>query len=255
MAVGTGWRFLILALCASAAGAADVSLRIPPIPVRLDMEGRPLAVTVSGTVTSAAAGQNEDTLRVKLDADLSDLQRNLTDLLRSQLNQSERCGQRLSVESATLAPAAPSGTLTANLHIEKWGCAKAFGKEIAKKLLGGDAAVVVRLTPQVDDDNSLRLAADVTSVEATGQLGEILRSGPLGDALREKIRRTLVSALGKITDLEETLPAALQEIVEVRGAEFRDGGAGNLTLTLTSEIRLPADQVRTLLDRVKAEAR
>lgn len=137
----------------------------------------------------------------------------------------------------------------------KVGLRQGFGKEIVKKLVGGDSVVGVRLTPQVDDHNVLRLAADVTSMEATGQLGEMLHSGPLGDALREKIRRTLVAALQKITALKEILPPAFQDIVVIRGAEFRDGGTGNLTLALTSEVRIPADQARALLDRVKKEAR
>lgn len=241
---------LMVSLCGPGAAAADVLLPIPPIPVHIEVEGRPLAVTVSGTVTPAAAGQSDETLRVKLDADLADLQRNLTELLRSQLNQNERCGERISVESATLVPAAPAGALTANLHVEKWACAKAFGKEIVKKLVGGDGVIGVRLTPVVDDHNALRLQADVTSMDATGQLGEMLHSGSLGDALREKIRRTVVSTLGKITSLKETLPPALQEMVVIRGAEFRDGGTGNLTLSLTSEVKLPADQARALLDRL-----
>jgi hypothetical protein len=241
---------LTMALCGPASEAADVQLPIPPIPVHIDVEGRPLAVTVSGTIAPVAAGQSDETLRVKLDADLADLQRNLTELLRSQLNQNERCGQRLSVESATLAPASPSGALTANLHVEKWGCAKAFGKEIVKKLAGGDGVVGVKLTPQVDDHNALRLDAEVTSMDATGQLGDMLHSGPVGDALKEKIRHSLVSALGKITNLKETLPPALQEMVVIRGAEFHDGGSGNLVLALTSEVKLPADQARALLDRL-----
>lgn len=245
--------WMMLALGSLAARAADGALRIPPIPIKLDVEGRPLAVTVSGTVSSAPAAPGGSALRVKLDADLSDLQRNLTDILRAQLNRDEKCGERIAVQIATLVPAAPAATLTANLHMEKWACAKAFGKEIAKRLTGGDATVVVRLTPALEDAGALRLDADVVSMDASGQLGELLRSGSLGDALREKIRRSLVSSLRKVADLKASLPPAVQQIVAIRGAEFRDGGSGALALTITSEMHVTEEQARALLDRVKAE--
>ena len=244
----------MLALGALTARGADSELRIPPLPIHLDLEGRPLAVVISGTV-SMAAGRGEQVLRAGLNADLSDLQRNLTDVLKAGLDQNERCGERISVQNATLVPQAPSGTLTVNLHVERWGCVKALGREIVKKLVGGDGTVVVRLTPQVEDDDTLRMQAEVVSVDATGQLGDLLHSGQYGDALREKVRKTIVSALRKITDLKASLPPALRDMVDIRGAEFRDGGSGKLLLALTSEARLPEEQARALLDRLKSEVK
>jgi len=229
---------------------ADV-WRIPPVGTTLNVEGQPLSVVISGTVSADPPNRGQQTIRAKLDADLTDLQRNLTPLLRSQLDRSERCGERLSVESATLVPAAPFAMLTANLHFEKWACAKAFGKEVVKKLIAGDATVGLRLAPEVDGGNTLRLQADVTSIEAGGPLGELLRSGTLGDALREKIRATLVSALRKTTDPKATLPPAVQAIIALQSAEFGDGGGGRLRLSLSSEIRISGEQARGLLERLK----
>lgn len=59
-----------------------------------------------------------------LKADLGDVQANLTALLGSQLNRSDRCGERLSVERVSLLPAPPSGPLKASFHSEVWACAK-----------------------------------------------------------------------------------------------------------------------------------
>jgi hypothetical protein len=234
-----------------AAAAADAEFRIPPLPVRLDVEGRALSVTLSGTIVPGAVNEGRQSVRVKLDADLADLQRNVTELLRSHVDQSPKCGERLSVTAASIMPAAPTAELTAKLHVEKYGCAKALGREIVKKLVGGDGVLKVRLTPELDD-GALGLKADVTSVEANGELGQILKNETVGDALREKIRRSVVAALDKITDLEESLPDALRELVEVKSAEFRGGGDGQLVLALTSEVRLPEEEARKLLERAKS---
>lgn len=247
--------WVMLALGALEARAADGALRLPSIPVKLDVEGRPLAVTVSGTVSPTPAAQGGETLRARLEADLSDLQRNLTDILRAHLNRDEKCGDRIAVQNATLVPAAPAATLTANLHVEKWACAKALGKEVAKRLTGGDAAVIVRLTPALEDAGAVRLDADVVSMDASGPLGDLLRSGPLGDALREKIRHSLVSSLRKVADFKASLPPAVQQIAAIRGAEFRDGGSGALVLAVSSEVHVTEERARSLLDRVKAEAK
>jgi len=71
-----------------------------------------------------------------LTVDLGDFQEHLTPVLAAQVNRSERCGDRLSVEHAVIAPSAPSAVLTANVNFERYGCVKAFGKEIAKRLVG-----------------------------------------------------------------------------------------------------------------------
>ena len=238
---------LLLTVCLLPAWPAEPVFHIPPVTSRLDFQGQPLQVTVSGTIWPVG-----DALHANLSADLTELQRNLTALLAAQLNQSNRCGERLTIERATLAPVAPSGMLTAAVHFEKWGCAKAFGKEMVKKLVAGDGTVGVKLTPEVADGGTLRLAVDVTSVDATGPVGDLLRSGSLGDAVREKIRASLVAALQKSTDLKTTLPEAVQEIAVIRRAEFRDGGEGRLMLSVESEIHMSEEHAAAVLEHLKA---
>lgn len=242
---------LLVAVCLLPAWSAGPEWHIPPVTTRLDVHGQPLDVTVSGTVAPARAGQGQEAIRVNLDADLAELQRNLTVLMAAQLNQSNRCGERLTIERATLVPAAPSGLLTAAVHFEKWACAKAFGKEMVKKLVAGDGAVALKLTPEVADGKTLRLAADVTSIDATGPVGDLLRSGSLGDAVREKIRAALVNALEKSTDLKTALPEAVGEVAALRGAQFRDGGEGRLILSVESEIHMSEHEAAALLEHLK----
>jgi hypothetical protein len=194
-------------------------------------------------------------VRLKLDADLSDLQRQITPILRAQLSQDNRCGDRLSVDQATLSPAAPASSLMANVHYEKWGCAKAFGKEIIKKLIGGNGAIRMRLTPVVENSDTVQLRAEVLSIDADGQLGEALRSGSFGEALQEKIRKTIVSAIEKSTKLTESLPPAVRGAAALRSVQFSDGGESALWLSLAGEAQITADQAKSLADQMKAKAR
>jgi hypothetical protein len=82
----------------------------------------------------------------------------------------------------------------------------AFGKEIVKKLIGGNGTIQMRLTPAIENSDTVQLRAEVLSIDADGQLGEVLRSGSFGAALQENIRKTIVSAIEKSTQLTESLP-------------------------------------------------
>jgi hypothetical protein len=214
-----------------------------------------MRVTVSGSVFVSAAEREQQAIHIDLNTDLEDFQRNLTAFLAASLNQSNRCGERLTVLDARLVPSAPSGLLTVTAHVEKWACAKAFGKEIVRRLVGGDGAIGVRLTPRVESGTGVKLAAEVTSIEADGSLGELLRSGAFADAIREKIRATVVSAIQKSTDFKAVVPAALREIVSIHGVQFADAGAGRLALAISGEARIPAGQARELLQRLREQAR
>jgi len=131
--------------------AEDLTLTIPPVRVSLRVQNQPVDVTVSGSVSGIVAGHGETPFRLALTADLSDLQQNITPLLSSQLNRSEKCGERLTIDRATLAPCAPGALLTANLHYEKWACAKVFGRDVVKRLVGGKGGSTPHHTAAIGD--------------------------------------------------------------------------------------------------------
>jgi hypothetical protein len=138
------------------------------------------------------------------------------------------------------------------LHYERWACAKVFGKEKSKKLVGGNAVIEIKLTPAVEQDNTeLRLVPEVGKIEADGSLGELLRSGSLGDMLKEKIRAAILSALQKGTNLSATIPPAIQGHVEIRDAEFKDAGGGRLAVLLVGEGRITKEEIQALSRQVK----
>ena len=206
---------LLLLISATPAGADSILLNIPPAKSSFDVQGQVVKVTAWGAVSSSPQG----ILQLALTADLRDLQDHIGALLAAQLNRSDRCGERLSVESATLAPAVPAAILTAHVHVERWGCVKAFGREMAKRLVGGNAVVTVKVTPSPGPDG-ISMAAEVQKIDADGSLGEALRSGSFETAVKEKIASSIESSIRKGLDLKSTLPPAVASAVALRSARF-----------------------------------
>ena len=82
------------------AQTGPLKLEIPVVKTSVNLDGQAVDVALWGAVSSRNT------------ADLAGLQQNLTPVLRAQLNQSEKCGNRLSVDRAVLVPAAPLADLT-----------------------------------------------------------------------------------------------------------------------------------------------
>jgi hypothetical protein len=127
-----------------------------------------------------------------------------------------------------------------------------LGKQEGKRLIGGNAVMQLKLTPAVEDNSTeMRLVPVVGPIEADGSLGELLRSGTLGDMLREKIRTSILSAMQKGTDLGATLPPAIQGYATVRNVQFKNAGSGRLMVVLNGEVRITDGQIQALSWQVK----
>jgi hypothetical protein len=245
--------FLALALVPLSAFCADFTFEIPPVPVPVDIDGKTITITVAGEVSGSPQmpGAGDQAFNLNLRADLGDLQSHLAPLLQGELNKSERCGDRLSIVDATLTPAAPSGELAIGVHFEKWICIKSLG-EAAKKQAGGDATVHIILTPQLEDapapGQTVKLDADIGKVEAHGPLGELLRSGTVGAALRDKIREAMLKAVRTSANLEAVMPAQARRFVTIQTISFADGGFGRLAIDLAGQLRVPGEQVPAVLE-------
>jgi hypothetical protein len=249
---------IALAVTAGAALAVEITIDIPPIPVSVDIAGQHIALTVSGQVSGSPAppGPADQTFKLKLLADLGDFQSHLTPILQTELNKSDRCGERLSIRNATLTPASPAGLLAVQLHFEKWVCIKALGQDSVKKLVGGDATVRVKLTPRMEDavpdktGQTVRLDAEIGTIDADGPLGELLRSGTVGPPLRERIRESLLTAIQKSTQLDGVIPAEAQRFVTIQAIAFGDRGSGRLELDFAGRIQLPGVQIASVLEQL-----
>jgi hypothetical protein len=229
------------------ARSQDFHIDIPRVRTTVPAGATPAPITVWGSLSRSSGGP----VRLSMTADLRDLQTVITAVLRDRLNRSDRCGERLSIASATLVPAAPAAGLNVNLHYERWGCAKIMGKEMTKRLVGGDGSVSVLVRPTLDGD-ALAFAAEVQKIEADGSLGELLRAGSLGDSVREKIAGSIQSALEKALDPKTILPPAAATAVVLRRAQFIEGSEGQLLLSLEAEIRISPDQLQSLARQIQS---
>jgi hypothetical protein len=233
-------------------GDQNLTFKIPPVKIPLNVKDQHITILASALITLRAKAQGLNILNLELTADLSNLQQNMTDLLSSELDKDDRCGDHIAIQNATLTPLDLASLAVVQLHYERWACAKVFGKQQAKKLVGGNAVMQLKLTPAVEENNTeLKLVPEVGPIQADGSLGELLRSGPLGEMLRAKIRDAILRALQKGTDLSVTLPPAVQGYATIQNAQFKNDGSGRLLVLLAGEIRLTNDQIQALSKQVK----
>jgi hypothetical protein len=243
---------MVVAALPSQAVDQMTTFKIPPVKIPVSIKDQRITMVASGLITLTAKKQGLNILNLQLNADLSDLQQNMTKLLSAELDKDDHCGDRIAIQRATLTPAEPASLAVVQLHYERWACAKVFGKQETKRVVGGNAVMQMKLTPAVEEDNTeLRLVPEVGPIQADGSLGELLRSGTLGDMLREKIRKAILSAMQKGTDLSATLPPAVQGYAKIKDARFRDSGSGGLLVILEGEIQITNEQLQTLSKQVK----
>jgi len=250
------WFASLLAIGFQAGGIAsaeDLTLRLPPVKTSINIGDQPIAITAAGVITGHP-NSLQDTFPLLLTADLADLQEHMTAILKAQLDSEDRCGERLSITSATLLPAKsavpanPAGALTVNVHYERWLCVKALGREVNRKLLGGDGVIPVDLTPSIDG-SEVKLLAEVGTIEATGALGEVLRAPPIRDRLRDKIGASIQSALQEAANLKTVVPPNIERVATLVSARFADAGSGRLAFELAAEIRLSAPEIREMIGK------
>lgn len=215
----------------------DSAFNLAPVKNSINFAKRPIVVTTSGVVSRASAEDAQNVFTLELTADLSDFQQHITEVLRAQLNQANRCGERIEVLSASLEPSTPASRMLVQLHYERWAC---MGGEV-NEMAEGNGTVEIRLTPSIREDGKLALAAAIGRVEAEGLLGDQLRSGSLGETVRAKVTGALLSALTG-SDFKAILPPAAEDYATLRHAEFQGNGSIRLVVVLDGEIRIPRDK-------------
>ena len=83
-------------------------------------------------------------------------------------------------------------------------------------------------------------------------MGELLRSGSLGEVVRDRVGEALLSAVRPASDYKTLLPPAAQGNVTLRRAQFFETGAGRLSIVLNGDIQVSGDKVTTLTSELKA---
>jgi len=242
--LGLGEEMSVVSGKSSQESAFDLS----PVKNFIHFANQPITITTSGVISNGAAEGGQNTFKLELTADLSDLQRNISDVLHRQLDKAERCGERIVVQSATLTPSEPASLMVLQLHVERWACLGRDTNEMAE----GNGTIEVKLTPSVGDIGALQLTAEIARVDAEGLIGEWLRAGFLGETVRDKIAESILLTLRQGGDLNSALPPAARGNAKLHRAQFQSTGSGKLLAVLDGEIRLSNEQVTSLLGELKA---
>jgi len=229
----------------------DVAYNLTPVKASLKFANQPMAITTSGVVSKSTAEGGQNTFPVELTSDMSDLQVTVADVLRDQLEKSDGCGERIAIQTAVLTAEAPATVVEIQLHFERWAC---FGRDTVNEMAEGNGTIQVKLVPVVGTDGELRLAAQMGRIDAQGLMGESLRSGTLGDTLRDKIAESLSSIVRQGVDFRAALPADARSYATLRRAHFQGTGSGKLLLILDGEIRVSDDKLAALTGELKEQS-
>jgi hypothetical protein len=116
---------------------------------------------------------------------------------------------------------------------------------MAKRLVGGNAAFTVILKSSAGADG-IRMASQVTDIQADGSLGEVLKSDSLGKTLKDKIASSIESSVRKGLDLKSTLPPTMADAVTLRSAQFASSPEGRLWFSVEGEVHLSAAQLKNV---------
>jgi len=228
----------------------DLAFTLPRVKSTVSIGHRTVPVAISGAVSQIAAQGGQRTFKLELVADLSDLQQNISEILRAQLDTAQTCGQRVAIRQASLTPATPASTLKIWLHFERWMCTRTLGQATSNELAEGDGTVEIKLTAAVENPNTLKLTAAFGHIDATGMLAEALRSGSLGEELRDQVAQSVQSAARAASDFKVTLPPAVQNSAVIQSAKFQDVGAGDLTMVLDGRIEISSEQAEQLASQL-----
>lgn len=231
------------------AQGSDVSFNLPEVKSPVSIGNQTVALPVSGELSQIATQGEQRTFKLQIVADLSELQRNTTDLLRSQLDQGRTCGERVAVRDATIAPATPATVVTLRLHYERWSCIQALGQG-GQELAEGEGLVEVKLSPAVDKANSLKLASEFSRITASGAMEQALRSGDLGDELRDRLSQSMLAVMRAGINFEKVLPPAVRDLAAVQSAKFEDSGIGRMAIVFDGQIEISDAQANAMANQL-----
>jgi hypothetical protein len=229
---------------------ASLTFKLAPMQNSQTIAGQSISVPVSGDMVRTSTEDSHNIFHLTLGADLYDFQQNITGILRPALNRSPNCGERVEIKQAQLMPIPPASVVTAQLHFERWICAPSGSGGGSTEAAGGDGTIEVKLTPTVGESAGLGLAAEIVRVDATGFLKNMLRSGDLGEGLRDQIAATVLSALRQAANLKVALPPAAQESVSLRKAEFQNAGSDKLGFLLEGEAKVSEEDTKLISEQL-----
>jgi hypothetical protein len=227
----------------------DLTLKLPPVTTSIQIAGQSIAIPGAGVVSRTPGADGHNLFGLRFSADLTDLQQNITDVLRFQLDRSPGCGERVEIQEGALIPHPPAVLVRVHVHYERWICPSVQNGPL--ELAASDGAIEIKLTPAVESNADLHLVSEISRVDADGALRDLLFSGSLGATFREQMAACLLSILERGATFKTAIPLADQELTTVRTAQFQDAGAGRLTLILSGQLRLSDEQAKQFADQLQ----
>ena len=228
------------------AQGSDVTFNLPEVKTPVKAGDLTFDVTADGQLSQTAARGAERTFNVQILMDVSELRENLTDLLRPHLSGGRTCGERLELRQATMTLSDPASIVNLSLHYERWSCMGGMSQEVAE----GDGSVDVKLRPGVEKENRLTLASEFSRIDAGGLMAESLRSGPLGEELRDRLSRSLLSILHSAVDFQKLFPTAVRQLADMQNAKFEDIGIGKSAIELDGEMKITDEQASLMASQL-----
>jgi hypothetical protein len=232
------------------AQGSDLTFKLADVRSPVSIGNQTIAVAVSGELSQVASQGTQRTFKLQMVADLSDLQQKITELLRAQLDGGRTCGERLAVRQATIVSSTPASVLVLQLHYERWSCVREAGESTSRELAEGDGSVEMKFTPVVERGSSLGLKTEFSRIDATGMMGESLRSGDLGDELRDKLSQAILSAVQAGTNFQKCLPPAVRDFAVAQSARFQDAGVGRLGIAVDGQLEASDEQVNLMASQL-----
>lgn len=207
-----------------------------------------IVIPVSADISRISAVNGVNVFAAKIVADMSDLQDNIAELLRPQIEQSPACGEHIELQEAMLIPEAPASRIFTRLHVERWICPSG-GRWGATEVATGEGSVELRLVPLIEKDGKLALTAQISHVDGDDFARDSL-VGENGHMVPDKITASLVSVVQKAADVKALLPPAVQQSALVNKAAFQHA-AGHLALVLDAGLELSDQQTQGFVSEIK----
>lgn len=227
----------------------DLVFHLPEVASAIEIGGESISIPAGGTATRTSITDGRNVFNLRLVANLSDVQDNITDLFRSRLNRAPRCGDRIEVQRAQLLPRSADTVALVDLHHEHWACPSgAAGLE--QLVASSDGVIEIQFRPSLGAEGRMALAAEITRVDAQGALRDSLLSGTLGATMREQVTALLLSVLQNAV-VQAPLPPAALDAVTIQKVQFRDDGADVLSLVLDGELRFSDEQTKVFVSQLK----
>ena len=220
---------------------------MPPSTNSVTIGNQTIAVRTSATISRTPAANLDNVVHLQMSSNLGDLQQSITPILQSQLAHFDPCGEQVAIQRAMVSTSSPTTDVWVQLHFERWACVGTSASKTPMEVMEANGTMTVKITPAVEKDGSLSLLTQIEAVEANGMLAEMLRSGPLGDTVREKIKKSLVTVLQNGLNLNAALLSIGPDSAAIETAKFvRDSDSGTLAIALDGHLHLSGEQVAAL---------